>query len=240
MLLAGKEGAAHLIRHSPLLTLLPTPFSGALAGACGGLAQALVMQPTTFMVTSAQTTGKSVGEILGDMAQSPLGLLGLWMNPAFVSVAARQISNWASRVGLTELARVVVGADRPGAKSVSREIAAGVLGGAMSCWNTPFEVCRIHQQSQSALQHSHASASADTGSCRADGGGTRFGSGENGRVSQGVAMGAPAPAENTWATMSRVHAAGGVRALFLGVEARVWQAVWQTLFMQVFPRLLRF
>jgi hypothetical protein len=40
--------------------------------------------------------------------------------------------------------------------------------------------------------------------------------------------------------MSRVHAAGGVRALFLGVEARVWQAVWQTLFMQVFPRLLRF
>ena len=235
MLLAGKEGAAHLIRHSPLLALLPTPFSGALAGACGGLAQALVMQPTTFMVTSAQTTGKSVGEILGDMAQSPLGLFGLWMNPAFVSVAARQISNWASRVGLTELARVVVGADRPGAKSVSREIAAGVLGGAMSCWNTPFEVARIHQQSQSALQNSFASASADTGSCRADGGGTRFGSGENGRV-RGVA----APAESTWATLRRVHAAGGVRALFLGVEARVWQAVWQTLFMQVFPRLLRF
>lgn len=239
MLLAGKEGAAHLIRHSPLLALLPTPFSGALAGACGGLAQALVMQPTTFMVTSAQTTGKSVGEILAGMTQSPRGLLGLWMNPAFVSVAARQISNWASRVGLTELARVVVGADRPGAKSVSREIAAGVLGGAMSCWNTPFEVCRIDQQSQSALQHSYASLSADTGSCRADGGGTRFGSGENCRV-RGVAMGAPAPAENTWVTLRRVHASGGVRALFLGVEARVWQAVWQTLFMQVFPRLLRF
>jgi hypothetical protein len=215
MLLAGKECAAHVIKSTPLLKLLPLPLAGALAGACGGLSQAIVMQPTTMIVTSAQATGQTSAAIVMATAASPGGIFSLWLNPAFVSVAARQISNWASRVGLTELARAALGANK-GTKSFPREVAAGVLGGALSCWNTPFEVCRIKQQSETA-RHIKSTASRPTG----------------------PAGSSSAKAVNTWETMRQVYREAGVRGLFAGVEARVGQAVWQTIFMQVFPRFLR-
>jgi hypothetical protein len=63
-LFAGKEGAARFISRTPALSLLPLPLRAAVAGACGGLAQALVMQPTTMIVTAAQTTGQSSGKII--------------------------------------------------------------------------------------------------------------------------------------------------------------------------------
>lgn len=87
-------------------------------------------------------------------------------------------------------------------------MAAGIVGGILSCWNTPFEVSRILQQSQTALH-----AGADGGVARPLG---------------------------TLATMRRVVAAEGWMGLFRGIEARCGQAVWQTLFMQVLPRILRF
>jgi len=62
MLFAGKECAASLLKHTPVLKLLPAPLGAAISGACGGLAQALVMQPTTHIVTAAQATGKSSGQ----------------------------------------------------------------------------------------------------------------------------------------------------------------------------------
>jgi len=88
-------------------------------------------------------------------------------------------------------------------------VAAGIVGGILSCWNTPFEVSRILQQSQQAALH----VGADGGAARPMG---------------------------TWATMRGVVAAEGWGGLFRGIEARCGQAVWQTLFMQVLPRILRF
>ena len=93
-----------------------------------------------------------------------------------------------------------------GRKSFKREIAAGVIGGFLSCWNTPFEVSRIRQQSQTALRthaHAHAYTRAHTHPV------------------------------GTWATMKGVVAEDGWGGLFRGIEARCGQAVWQTLFMQV-------
>ena len=54
------------------------------------------------------------------------------------------MTNWASRQGLTELCRGPLGLASAG---VAGEIAAGVLGGVGSCWNTPLEVKRIRAQS---------------------------------------------------------------------------------------------
>ena len=63
VLFAGKEGATRLLTGTPPFNLLPAPVIGALAGAVGGLAQALVMQPTTMIVTATQTTGRSSGTL---------------------------------------------------------------------------------------------------------------------------------------------------------------------------------
>ena len=64
------------------------------------------------------------------------GLLGFY--PGGSAIAARQASNWASRVGFTEGARGLVATVVHGKGhhrlSVREEAAAGIIGGVLSCW----------------------------------------------------------------------------------------------------------
>merc|ERR1712096_6047 len=80
------------------------------------------------------------------------GIKGFY--PGGVALAFRQASNWASRQGFTEFFRTRVAMWRhgdAGAKlSKWEEAGSGILGGACSCWNQPFEVARIQAQAAAA------------------------------------------------------------------------------------------
>jgi Mitochondrial carrier protein len=58
-------------------------------------------------------------------------------------MALRQATNWASRAGLTEITRSVLGWSQYG---LIGEFLSGVVGGVGSCWNTPIETIRVHTQ----------------------------------------------------------------------------------------------
>ena len=132
LLLAAKEG----LRSLGNACGLPPPVVAAVAGAGGGCAQALVMAPCALLVTRAATGGadSSVRAALADALRRG-GARELYRGSG--AVACRQATNWASRQYCTEFIRPAFGA------GVGGELAAGVLGGAVSCWNTPFEVARV-------------------------------------------------------------------------------------------------
>jgi len=127
--------------------------SGLLAGAGGGVAQVSVMGPCTFMVTAVVTGGKGVSiPKLAAKTWSEKGIKGFY--PGGVALTFRQSSNWASRQGITEFVREKVAIANHGhgkAKlTKSEEILCGTLGGGLSTWNQPFEVCRIQAQAAAA------------------------------------------------------------------------------------------
>lgn len=70
------------------------------------------------------------------------GLRGV--NRGVNAVALRQISGWSSRIGISRFAEGQIrrlGSKPEGAKlSFAEKIAASTVGGALSCWNQPFEV----------------------------------------------------------------------------------------------------
>lgn len=123
--------------------------SGVLAGAGGGICQTTVMGPCTFLVTAVVVGGKDVS-IIGKAKETwaAKGLKGFY--PGGTAIAFRQASNWASRQGFTEFFRGKIAESRYGNTKAkltkSEEAAAGCLGGALSCWNQPFEVARIQMQ----------------------------------------------------------------------------------------------
>lgn len=61
------------------------------------------------------------------------------------AVALRQITGWSSRMGISAAAegpiRSLGGKGKGEKLSVPEKIAASTIGGALSCWNQPFEVC---------------------------------------------------------------------------------------------------
>lgn len=70
------------------------------------------------------------------------GIRGI--NKGVNAVAMRQITGWSSRIGISRVAEGQirrVGGKEPGQKlNMGEKIAASTLGGALSCWNQPFEV----------------------------------------------------------------------------------------------------
>lgn len=60
------------------------------------------------------------------------------------AVALRQITNWSSRIGISRFAedkiRTIRGKSTTQPLSVADKILASAIGGALSCWNQPFEV----------------------------------------------------------------------------------------------------
>jgi hypothetical protein len=126
--------------------------TGAIAGAGAGVCQVTVMGPMTFLVTGAVT---------GNQAESTWqrvhrvyakeGVKGFY--PGGVPIAFRQMTNWASRQGFTELAREQVkkvfhGGNLDARLTKGEEIMAGVGGGILASWNHPFEVARIEMQAR--------------------------------------------------------------------------------------------
>lgn len=142
VLLAGKETLRKTLKASPIVRKNLSPaVIGFVAGAGGGVAQAIVMTPSSLLVTATTANGGSVVAAARDIL-SRKGVRGVYRGSS--AVAARQATNWASRQGFTELIR-----PRLSIAGVPGEIVAGCLGGAFSCWNTPFEVARIESQSSS-------------------------------------------------------------------------------------------
>jgi len=146
ILLFSKESMARALDNAGVSKTL----NGFISGAGGGVCQTVVMGPCTFLVTGAVTGDKSVSTMQRiRTVWSSKGISGFY--PGGVPIAFRQATNWASRQGFTELIRAqlktINHANQPNAQlSVGEEALAGIIGGAISCWNHPFEVARIQMQ----------------------------------------------------------------------------------------------
>lgn len=133
--------------------------SGFLSGAAGGIAQTVVMGPTTFLVTAAVLQpGATMSGVIRQTWREK-GMAGFY--PGGSAIAARQASNWASRVGFTEAIRARIAVALHGNPkhrlSVKEEAVAGIFGGVLSCWNHPLEVARIEMQARALLGGSQLS-----------------------------------------------------------------------------------
>ncbi|KAL8275599.1 hypothetical protein Esti_000550 [Eimeria stiedai] len=142
---------------------VPSKWGGFLAGAGGGACQTVVMGPCTFAVTALVNgeKGLRLGDTLKHAFKSQ-GVRGLY--PGGSAIALRQMTNWASRQGFTEVARdKLLNRKRQRMQqqqlqqlqqqpqilklSVGEELLSGCVGGALSTWNQPLEVARIQMQS---------------------------------------------------------------------------------------------
>lgn len=203
VLLSSKEAFRKALTSSPVIRKRFAPATiGFVAGACGGACQAVVMTPCSLLVTAA-AAGAGGGNVMvaaRDIYERK-GLVGFYRGSR--AVAARQATNWASRQGFTELVR-----PRIGIGGVPGEIVAGCLGGAVSCWNTPFEVTRIYSQTHS---FSDRNISGQI-------------SGEEHHTMSD--------------TMNEIVQKRGVGGLLTGVGPRIIQSTYQTIFLVTIPRIL--
>lgn len=135
--------------------------AGVLGGVAGGASQAyLTMGVTTCMKTvevtrtkSAQASVKVPGtmQTFFDIVRTK-GIRGV--NRGVNAVALRQITGWSSRIGISRFAEGVIrriqGKEEKTKLGFGEKIVASTFGGALSCWNQPFEVVRIEMQSLKA------------------------------------------------------------------------------------------
>jgi hypothetical protein len=112
-------------------------------------------------VTAAVTggaDGRSTSTLIRE-TYSAKGVRGFY--PGGSAIAFRQATNWASRQGLTEGVRIGWRRHKYGSPDArltpNEEVLAGVVGGAMSCWNHPFEVARIEMQARASSGQTHLS-----------------------------------------------------------------------------------
>lgn len=130
-----------------------SPFAAAvLGGAGGGICQVTVMGPCTYLVTAAVTgTQESTSSLqLAKDTYRRSGIRGFY--PGGSAIALRQMTNWASRQGLTEWVRIRMRmykyGDDKARLTKGEEGLCGVIGGTLSSWNHPFEVARIEMQAR--------------------------------------------------------------------------------------------
>eukprot|EP00921_Rhytidocystis_pertsovi_P003755 GHVQ01006515.1.p1 GENE.GHVQ01006515.1~~GHVQ01006515.1.p1 ORF type:complete len:244 (-),score=35.35 GHVQ01006515.1:377-1108(-) len=153
MLESASKGAILLFAKEGILSGMESvgcwaSVSGAVAGAGAGVCQTVVMGPCTFLVTAAVTGSDSSKSISSTAKQvwAANGFRGFY--PGGSAIAFRQATNWASRQGFTEGTRGLMKRYKNSDKlSVAEEASAGIVGGALSTWNQPFEVARIYMQS---------------------------------------------------------------------------------------------
>ncbi|OHW92550.1 mitochondrial DNA replication protein [Colletotrichum incanum] len=135
--------------------------AGVLGGVVGGASQAyLTMGVTTCMKTvevSRQRAPLSAGRTPGTMETflqilRTKGIRGV--NRGVNAVAVRQITGWSSRIGISRVAegqiRSLRGKPATEKLAPAEKICASVVGGALNCWNQPFEVVRVEMQSVKA------------------------------------------------------------------------------------------
>jgi hypothetical protein len=130
--------------------------SGLIGGFGGGVAQVTIMGPCTYLVTAAVTGDKSI-PLLQHVRNTwaTKGIQGFYAGG--IALMFRQGTNWASRQGLTDMVRGIIKSNKSkedggnDAKlSVMEETVSGIIGGALSTWNQPFEVMRIDAQARAA------------------------------------------------------------------------------------------
>lgn len=67
------------------------------------------------------------------------------VNKGVNAVALRQVTGWSSRIGISRFAegsiRSVSGKREDERLKMGEKVLASTIGGALSCWNQPFEVC---------------------------------------------------------------------------------------------------
>lgn len=108
------------------------------------------MGMTTCMKTVEVTRNKSMtagGRVPGTLETfvdilRTQGIRGV--NKGVNAVALRQITGWASRMGISKAAETPIrklrGKTDTEKLAIGEKIAASTIGGALSCWNQPFEV----------------------------------------------------------------------------------------------------
>lgn len=71
------------------------------------------------------------------------------VNKGVNAVALRQITGWSSRMGISKAAegpiRRLRGKSKTDQLTMGEKIAASTIGGALSCWNQPFEVSSFQE-----------------------------------------------------------------------------------------------
>jgi hypothetical protein len=144
MFVAGSTATKRMILANGGSTTL-----AALCGGCvGGIAQALIMTPAGVIFTTLNVNQgregynrKNNALVVTKAIWKERGIRGLYTG--IVPMVIRQSTNWASRAGLTELARTQFHLSNYG---VWGEIGSGIIGGVGSCWNTPVETVRLWMQ----------------------------------------------------------------------------------------------
>ncbi|GMI14737.1 hypothetical protein TrVE_jg7311 [Triparma verrucosa] len=156
--------------------------SSFISGISGGLGQCIIMIPSTNIMTTIVDEKINFGQAVKRIYDEN-GLGGFWRSSG--TLAVRQASNWSSRTTFTALLRPTFGRFGMGG-----EVAAGLVAGVLSCWNTPVETLRIEMQS-----------------CK-----------------KGY--------KESWEKAKE-------KGLWRGVDVRMAQAGWQTVWMVVVPSLMR-
>ncbi|SIO73424.1 Mitochondrial DNA replication protein YHM2 [Babesia microti strain RI] len=120
-------------------------FAGFISGTTGGMAQAIITGPCTFMVT-ARVSNRDQGYLKTFRTVLKVrGFTGLYIG--YWAVVTRQATNWASRQGFTEYFRSKFrNANNGSPLEYKQEIASGIMGGALSAWNHPVDLIRIKMQ----------------------------------------------------------------------------------------------
>jgi Mitochondrial carrier protein len=164
--------AGSVLTKAQLKRMGASPTAAALAGGLvGGLAQAVVMTPAGLVFTALNGKSDSAAPasavgggkkskrrnyptptpVAAGAGKTTIGVIRAVLRERGVAgfyagggaMCLRQATNWASRAGVTELARTVLHLSKCG---VAGELASGVLGGIVSCWNTPIETIRVLTQ----------------------------------------------------------------------------------------------
>ncbi|CAG8935088.1 unnamed protein product [Penicillium salamii] len=147
------------VEHHARTKLNASPTTcGVLGGIAGGVAQSyLTMGMTTCMKTVEVTRtklGADGAKVPGTMETffqllREKGIRGV--NKGVNAVALRQVTGWSSRIGISRFAeetiRSVNGKSKDEKLKFGEKILASTIGGALSCWNQPFEVLRVEMQS---------------------------------------------------------------------------------------------
>ncbi|KAI0560053.1 mitochondrial DNA replication protein YHM2 [Gracilaria domingensis] len=126
--------------------------SNALGGVGGGICQAYsTMGVCCFMKTVEVTRSKagpggqkSTLTVAADILRRD-GILGMYKGVN--AVALRQATNWGSRFGFSRVIESMIGGkNKDRSLTKGERLTSSVLGGALACWNQPFEVVRVEMQ----------------------------------------------------------------------------------------------
>ena len=152
---AGSKGAVLLFTSYEVESQLKkfdinSTVASMTGGALGGIAQAYTtMGFCTFMKTVEVTRhrdGRSTFQVAGEVWKKE-GWKG--MNKGVSAVALRQMTNWGSRFGISRFVESLMKGVDDRKLSRPEKVLSSAIGGALACWNQPFEVIRVEMQSQS-------------------------------------------------------------------------------------------